>query len=492
MLPATVQEQDLTGPRADPVLGYILGESTSFDHRAYREKIARQAALVIAYATADPVLMFSPSIHDVALKPPGEYEGDYRERPKYARTLTSRVLDARVQGCAALPMTYTPSTEGVDLSGVLRRMSVSQIQTLTECTGTVAARPVYDPSTDSVFYQTYGAHEIVPYLGPGDNQLVGISLERGEEREIWTPYTWALQRKGETLKTGPNPYGEIPVAIMRTRRHPRLWWGVADLAVVTLNNIAVNKLWTDLIQLATEQSFAIYVVYEDDAGDSPAEHTDAVGDQPARRADLAWTSGKTVFVPKGGKIETISPDADIKAIGETVETMGSRALDDAYLIDIAQSQAGQSGFSLRVRMQPYLNKMRSVRGEFLPGIEDLIGLGLLVEYVGRTGIAATRRPDFRVRITVDDSPLTPVPTDEVVRRYEFEQSIGASSSVDYVAETRGIPRVEAEARVDNVRKDTEAGRNGAGPKTSPPTPPEPSTDGSASKTKAPDNGESKA
>jgi len=450
----------LSGSSVDAVLGHILEDVDSFAFKAYRERMRRTAALVMAYATADPALMFDPSLHDVSLRAAGEHEADYRDRPKFARTLTSRVLDSRIQGCTALPLTLK-SSEPMDLAPLTKRLSWETIQTVTETTGTAAVRPVYDAATGSVFYQIFGAHQLVPYVAGAQDLLTGLVVEWGDGiRELWTESSFLIQRKGDTVGQGVNPLGEIPFSIFRTRRHPTLWWGVSDLAVVTLNNIAVNKVWSDLMQLASEQSFAIYVVYEDEVGD-PVEDTGEVSDEPSTRASYNWTSGKTVFVPHNGKVETISPNADIAAIANVVETMGKRSLDDAYIIDIAQSQAGQSGFSLRVRMQPYLNKSSAIRACFKPGVQHLVELAAVIEYAGRTGLSVSRNRSFSVSAEWDTTSLTPVPVDETVRRYEWEHKLGASSSVDYLMETRGLSREEAERRVDQVRTDKEAGRNGA-------------------------------
>lgn len=447
----------------DTVLGFMAKDSEHFDAYSDLERRRRQASMVMAYAIADPVLMFEPGLHDVSLSAAGELQSDYGARPKFARTLTSRVLDARIQGCASLPVTYLPS-HPFDVRPLTQRLNLQQIQTVTECTGTAAVRPMFDPSTGTVFYQTFGAHQFTPYLGPADDNLLGLRLVWDGITEYWTPWSYRIERKGAVLEEGPNTLGEVPFSIFRTRRHPRLWWGVADLAVVTLNNIALNKMWSDLMQLAAEQSFAIYVVYEDDEPDAPPEYTDEASDQPARRMDYNWTSGKTVYVPHNGKVETISPDADIKAIADVVETMGQRALDDAYLVDVAQSQAGQSGFALRVRLQPYLNKMASVRREFSEGLGNLLELAAVMHYAGANRLGeAYRAPGFSIRPQFDASLLTPVPVDETVRRYEFEHRIAASSVVDYLVETRGLTRPEAEDRAREVLAATAAGLNGPGP-----------------------------
>jgi len=456
--------RDVTlGRTDDPILGYMLGDVGSFAFRAFRERLRRQTSLVTAYATADPIGMFSPDLHEVSLKAAGELQTDYSSRVKFARALTSRILDSRIQGCAALPVAYTPSAP-VDMDRVLERLSLTQIQTVTECSGTSAVRPIFDPATGSVFYQIFGADEIAPYVGAAEDFLVGLAVERDGIREFWTETSFEIREGDKLLAAGLNPWGEIPFAIFRTRRHPRLWWGINDLASPVVNNIAINKLASDLLQLAAEQSFAIYVVYEEDDGSGdyePAETTDDIGDASTRRAEFNWTSGQTVFVPHKGKVETISPKADIRAIAETIKLMGKHTLDDAYIVDVSESQAGQSGFSLKVRTQPYLNKARAIRREFKPGVARLLELALLVEYAGRNRLAyATRIPGFAIRVDFDETPLTPIPVDEDIRRSEYERKIGAESTVGYLMRTRTLSREEAEALASEIAEDDRAGRNG--------------------------------
>lgn len=465
------EQEYLSGDQISRVMrGEIFGSDFStFAYERFRDRMKQQTDLVTAYATADPVLMFEPSLHSVNVTAAGESSSGYDLRPKFARPLCSRVLDSRVQGVSALPIRYTPSHDDVDLNALTELLDVEKIQVAAETSRTAFVKPSWDPISKVIFYEIFRGDQIAPWVTP-DGRLVGIALHAEDRVEVWTEATFSvLDGDGTLIRGGPNPFGRIPGETFRVRKHPRSWWGVCDLAVVTLNNIAINKLFGDLIQLATEQSWAIYVVYEDDEQGGeyvPNEETDQpiAGDQGARRQDMLWSSGKTVIVSKGSKVETLLPNANISAIADTVEIMGKRTLADAYVIDVSESQAGQSGFSLTVRQMPYLGKTRAIRSIFGPS------LGRLLEFAAVVKFAADERAEFvrpiqnsrgyKVEVAFDETPLIPKPVDEIVQLSQHERQIGAQSTVDYVRESRSVSREEAIEIVTRVKEDAEAGLNG--------------------------------
>jgi len=446
---------DMTLVGASPSIQQMVKDLHSPDMISQKRELVRQVNLVTAFATADPVNMFNSDLMNEELKAKGEWASDWKKRPKYARTLVAQTLDYRLAGLSALPVKRSaPDYPDFDFSPLLKNYNIEQIQTLTEISGTVAVRPVYDHWTGQVFYRTYGAHQIYPYLGMSNDLLLGLTVTYQEGgidvTELWTEEEFHVFRGKQLWKSGPNPYHEVPFSIYRVREHPQSWWGCSDLGVVTLNNIAVNKAWTDLLQLAKEQAFAIYIVYED--GDN--ENSDAASSEATTRADINWTSGKTVFINKGSKIETLSPDANIQAIGDTISQMSQRALDDAYVIGVEPSAAAESGYALLIKKSPYLNKMRSVRRVFAKSDQKTMQLAEMVRFAGENNLdSVVRNQDFRVKTEWDESPLLPSPQSERLEKLRFDLEIGAISKVDYIMAKEEVTREEAEAILQRVAEE---------------------------------------
>lgn len=450
-------EYDITLPTSsqlytsDTVIAAMLDDLGSMKWKQERIDMAKQIEKIAAFVTADPKLMFKPEY----AKNPGEDNSSYHRRPKFARTLVSQVLDHRLAGVSSLPWTASASNvESFDFTPHSKYLNLQKIQTITEIGGTCAARPIYDDITGEIYYRYYPAHQFYPYLGLGEN-LLGISLfyKDGSDSivELWSEQTFQVFTNGKLTSAGTNPYGEVPHSIFKLREHPLSWWGVSDLGAVTQANIAINKAWSDLLELAREQSFSIYVITSDDDGPS-----DQYSSEDQTRTDIQFKSGKAIIVPKGSKIETLSPDADINAISNVITQMSSAALRDGYVIDVDPSSVAESGFALTVKRQPYLNKMGNLRKVFKRGHQQLLEKAEIVRYVGQNRIESfIRNPDFTVRVDYDASSLTPKPQNEVIDLAKFELDLGIISPVDYLMRTREITREEAETIIMRVKEENE-------------------------------------
>jgi len=477
-----------------PVFRAALDDLRSLAWQEGRAQMAREIELVAAYAMADARAMFDPHLHNIQLRHHQESESDYEGRAKFMENLVSRVLDSRLAGCAMLPLELrTPIAEEFDFEPLMRNLDMEKLQTLTEISGTVAVRPLWDPFEREVVYEHFPAPLFYPYLGYS-GELLGITTLKvtpnGIRAQIWTESAYLTIDESGAAVNGelgvftPNPYGEVPFSIFRVRPHPWKWWGVTELGWVSSNNLAVDKAWSDLLHLAKMQAFAWYVEIAGKPLDDPLDPGGDLNHEPDEDPDKADGTtpklparkiggGDTRRVEHGGDVKAISPEAQIQPIAATIEAMSDMTLDGAYVFRTrGQKVIPDSGFAHLVQQSPYLRKMRLVRGRFggnttgpglrligndKEGLTRLMQFAELVRFAGENPFLPNvrRNPGFRVFAEWDETPLLAKPQRERDDADTFRLDSGQASVIDLIMEHEGVSRAMAIEIAERVKQEQE-------------------------------------
>ena len=378
---------------------------------------------------------------------PGETVEGFKTKTKGYRGLVTKILQAYLDGIAGLPVDRSvPNFPDFDLSVYEENLDIHKIQMKTEIGGTCAVRPFINLN-GGVSYETFEATQLCP-LTQGED-LVALGLVYGEENstvEVWSPYTYSIFHKGTHQFTDINPYGLIPVSIFRAGINDQDWFGVSDLSAPVNNNISVIKMLTDLQQLARDQSYS-WLFYK---GPLP-DKTDDPSGQSSPITQLNVGPDRMGVIDEDADIFTVTPEASIKEIQDAADILAEKTFEDASVASVVQSAQAESGYALKVKRAPYLNKMRTKRTLFQESDERLIEIAALMRDVGFTGTPATLNENFSVTTSYDESKLTPEDPSSQKEQESFDIEQNVMSRIDLIQKRNGVSRdeaIEIAARID--------------------------------------------
>ena len=217
------------------------------------------------------------------------------------------------------------------------------------------------------------------------------------------------------------------------------------------NNIAVIKMLTDLQTLTRDQSFPTLI----HKGPLPPQGDDVGADSAPSSA--LQTGADRILNVGDGDISILAPDASVSDIQGAADTLAERTYDDACVSSIVKSAEAESGYALKVKRAPYLNKMKTKRGPFRKADEKLIELAALIQEVGFSGTPATLSEDFKVSSNYDDSQLTPEDPDSQRENDKFDSEMQLVSRIDLIQQRYQVSREEAEQIAKRIDLDNEAG-----------------------------------
>ena len=399
-----------------------------------RKALMEQIKKTTAFATADPSQMNNYLIPNFR-----EDGGNFNRKPKQYRAIVRRVLQEYLNGVTGLPITRTSNIE-VDLDSVTTNLDVRLIQTRMEIEGTIAVRPIWEDG--EVFYQIVSASDLIPWIDDRTGKLLALAINcesaKNKIVEIWTDESIDIIIDGKQQNTIENPYSTIPFVIYRASIHPTSFWGISDLHTIVENNNTINKMLTDLQQLATDQSFGIYVYM----GPLPGEEDRVSGEPSVRNEPLKIGTGRMIALPEGGKMEILSPNALIKELNETIDNLTRGTFEDAMVFTLEKNSEYSTGFSISVKKGPYLRYMASKRIMFAKKDQRLVELSVLAKDVAERG-PSTINPDFKVKTVIDATSLTPESAQEETLKSQFLMGAGVINKVDLLVEDKGMSREEA-------------------------------------------------
>jgi len=425
----------------------------SSEYRAKREAFLKQIKKVTAFAMGDTNEM----IRYLPLNP-GEDTYTFNQRPKLIRNIVKRVLSEYLNGVSALPVkrSVSISTTRVvqsipdfNLNPFVRNYDSTKIQTRMEIEGTVAIKPIIEDG--EIFYQVFGADELVPVVDEKTGRLIQLGLHYKmsgvDNLEVWDRFTVSFYENGVLKSTNPNPYFTIPLSIFKSSPHPSNFWGVSDLTPIVDNANTINRMLTDLRQLSAEQSFSIYVY----TGPLPDESDRTSSEPSAGSEPIKIGTGRMLTLPQGGNLKTVAPEAAIEAVNNVIDEQTRAIYEDALVMVLEKGSQYSSGFSIRIKKEPYLRKMAQKRLSFGKSEERLLELAVLIADVEAQG-PSELNPDFKVKVEFDESQLTPETAQEDLLYDQFNLTNNIVTPVDLIIEDRNVDRKEAEQIYEDNKK----------------------------------------
>jgi hypothetical protein len=149
----------------------------------------------------------------------------------------------------------------------------------------------------------------------------------------------------------------------------------------------------------------------------------------------------------------VTPDASIQEIQQAADILAEKTYEDACVASVVQSAQAESGYALKVKRAPYLNKMRSKRTLFQQADESLIEMAALMMEVGLTGTPATLNEEFNVTTSYDDSRLTPEDPASQKEQEAFDLDQQVMSRIDLIQKRNGVSRDEAIEIANRIDED---------------------------------------
>jgi hypothetical protein len=434
-------------PAANQIIKKVSTSEWKTTQKKFRQNIERTRAF--ALGDTEQIMGFIPLN-------PGERVASFKAKTKGYRGLVTKVMGAYLDGIAGLPVRReVPSVPDFDLTPFERNLDVHKIQMKAEIGGTCAVRPFINMNGD-VSYELFEAWQLCP-LTQG-SELIALGVSYGKENEwteVWTPSFNTVFYKSNVQWSDFNPYGLIPFSIFRAAVNDKDWFGVSELTPVVTNNIAVIKLLTDLQQLARDQSYS-WLFYK---GPRPEKDDDPSGTSAPLRS-LQVGPDRMTMLDEDADVFTVTPDASINEIQAAADLLAEKTYEDACVASAVQSAQAESGYALRVKKAPYLNKMKTKRVLFKEADQRLMEISALIHEVGLTG-AATLNDEFKVSTSFDERSLTPVDPNTEMQDTAFLLNQRAMSRIDLIMSENQVNREEALAIAQRI--DEENSTQGAEP-----------------------------
>jgi len=404
-------------------------------HKRFASSIRRTTAF--ALGNVDDMLSYSPLN-------PGESIASFQAKPKGYRLIVQRILQSYMDGISGLPVSRkAPNFPLYDLYPIVENLHLQRIQMTVEIAGTAAVLPIWNG--EEIRYKIYDATQLIPVVQNDKLYALGVYEDDAEkEITIWTPWSITYLKDGAETSI-PNPYQIIPFAIYRAAIDPNSWYGYSELASYVPNNIAVNKMLTDLQQLARDQSYSQLVYKGPEITSNDPENRDGA-------LRIKTGPDQILHIDTTADLFTVTPDASIAEINEAADSLAQKTYEDAAIDSMIAAQGSESsGFALKIKRTPYLNKMRGKRTLFEEADEFLVEMAVLLKEVGVTGIGGSLSPDFTIETEFDDSVLSPetATEDQADGTYALEK--GLASRIDLIQERYNVDRptaIEMAARID--------------------------------------------
>jgi len=395
-------------------------------NKAMRMKGQRQYEMVEAFAAGDV-----KGMQKYLPMNSRESTGEFNAKPKPQSHVTKEVLQKYLNGLAALPVKRTVKGEELD-SYFTKNFDIWKIQSLLEKTGTLAVRPIVQDG--EMQFQCFLPYEMVPVTDPRTGKLKELLLTYDNVVEQWTDSIYRLFVDGKAVLDTVNPYNRIPFAIFKSGLRGKGFWGSSDLAAVADGNNNVNLSLTNLLTLANDQSYSVYVI-------TGAETDGDNGEGEPSSQPLAIGPGGAMVLPEGASLQTVTPDASIVEVKDYVNSELLRIKQEAGIVDLGSDY--QQGFALKVKNGPYLEKMLAKRRLFEEADARLFELAVLVQEVELTGQPRFLNADYVVKTEFDATALTPVSSQEQNERDKFLIEMNAKTPVDLIMHEYKVNREEA-------------------------------------------------
>ena len=429
----------------------VIQKMGTWEWKSQQEKFRKNIEKTRAFALGDieEIMSFVPLN-------PGESVAGFKSKTKGYRGLVQKIMQAYLDGISGLPVSReVPNFPDFDLSLFEQNLDLQKIQMKAEMGGTVAVRPFINMN-GGISYEAFDAWQLCPMTQGED--LVALGIKYGEKSdsfvEVWTPFSMTIYRGKSLVFTDINPYGLIPFSIFRAALNDKEWFGVSDLTSSVNNNISVIKMLTDLQQLARDQSYS-WLVFRGEQGDK--------SDDPSgisAEGKMVVAPDRMTMIGPNDDLFTVTPDASINEIQAAADLLAEKTYEDACVSSVVQSAQVESGYALKVKRAPYLNKMRSKRNLFIEADQRLMQIAALVQEVWESGLAATLSEDFSISTNFDDSQLTPEDPASQMTRETFLLDKKVISRIDLIMSEYQVGRDEAEEIANRI--DEESGTSAGG------------------------------
>jgi SPP1 Gp6-like portal protein len=254
-------------------------------------------------------------------------------------------VDAAVLGDGAFKITWDPArrlplVSPVDVQGLYCWWSPDDFRRLTRVVQVYRApRGQGGEGSQGSGIRDWGANPSFPSHPLAPSELVV---------EDWRPDRYRVERGGQTVRDGPNPYPWLPFVVFPNEALPNEFWGVSDLSDLMPICQELNRRLSVLARIL-DLSGAPVAVLEN------VEGSDGVAVEPGAKWELPRDARAYLLdLLAGGGVEL-----HIKAIEALYTTLHDIA--ETPRTAFGEGDGAISGVALEVQLQPLIQKVKRKR-----------------------------------------------------------------------------------------------------------------------------------